>query len=704
MTSPAGADIPPASPAPLPAAEGTVRASAAPDAPTVSWTHHFDRNSLSAACIAGDSVLAVTRSDWLLRFDLKTLKPTGETFLGGPVAVFADAPGFGPLVAFADGRLFAVDPATLTLRENKEKLRLPGRPLWLGGRVAPGRKEPSLVTVCVVRGRRTYRQGDRRVVRDGGLLLVEETEGPADAPPAHLVALPAMESSGHPSAFLLDSQARLWMGADFGEWGGYAVCLNLNTGRQTDYPEFHDNVFGFCERPDGAIWAYGGLIHLGSAGGFVTPLKGGRADRGYRFPDPVFRPGQSGALDSRQTPPASPDLPITHILPEPGGNGAVVFTYGDVFTADADLRNWKHRGELVLSYRSGRPDAVGSYPAINSLMKAPGGRLLAATVGDGLVEIAGGKAASHAEPARMPAAVVDAMPVAGGLVLAGDAWDGDGFWERDGKGWKPFHREPPVRPPPGQSWESRQAMPDGRGGLLTVEASDGRDTVVTLTRWGKPGEPGRTVALMKRSVLGGWSAAFFITPDGRIWSAAGDKLYRLDGDDWREMGPAAPTGGLRVVGRIGDGWLLLPRRGGRPAHLEPSADGRSATLTALDWPGLGEVRDAVDLGGGRLLLATDAGLKTLDSAGRPQRPAEASLPHIPDDVRRLCRDGSGRLWLAGRRLWLLGSDGRPHALDALPTLTEGGVVSLVADPADPSGIAACLGPRGVLFVTTAARK
>ena len=55
-----------------------------------------------------------------------------------------------------------------------------------------------------------------------------------------------------------------------------------------------------------------------------------------------------------------PRYPITHVLPDPAGDGLLVFAYRDLFRVDSKLTDWRHLGSIELRYRWGRPDAVGS--------------------------------------------------------------------------------------------------------------------------------------------------------------------------------------------------------------------------------------------------------------------------------------------------------------------------------------------------------
>src|SRR5207253_3837690 len=109
------------------------------------------------------------------------------------------------------------------------------------------------------------------------------------------------------------------------------------------------------------------------------------------------------------------------------------------------------------------------------------------------------------------------------------------------------------------------------------------------------------------------------------------------------------------------------------------------------------ILDAISWTEGHLLLATDEGMRVYEKASGKLLPAPLPEPGRP--VKLLCRDGLGRLWLAGEGLWMLGRDGRTlHSLDSLPMMGRTEVAALASDAKHADGIVASLGERGVLFV------
>jgi hypothetical protein len=110
-----------------------------------------------------------------------------------------------------------------------------------------------------------------------------------------------------------------------------------------------------------------------------------------------------------------------------------------------------------------------------------------------------------------------------------------------------------------------------------------------------------------------------------------------------------------------------------------------------------EVHAALSLPTGGDLVATSGGLWQLDESHA--RLAETNLPQIPDGVRALGRDGSGRIWLGGSAVWVVDpNENRLREVSGIPLFPGAEVVAIAPNPDDPQGIIASLGDRGVLFI------
>jgi hypothetical protein len=218
----------------------------------------------------------------------------------------------------------------------------------------------------------------------------------SDPPSSIEFELPRLMPMGLANAFFLDGGNQLWLGGNQGEWGGWCARLDLNSDKMVPV-ERHtsEGVYGFIGLSHDQVWAYGGMMHMGVSGAFIARLDRGKFEEfegifrensqwAPRFPDP----------DEKKKPPyTGPKYPITHIVPDPGGNGLLVFAYTDLFRTDFDLKEWTRLCELNLHYTWGRPDAMGAYPAIKTVQPMGGKSkdLLCATELDGLLRISRGQ-------------------------------------------------------------------------------------------------------------------------------------------------------------------------------------------------------------------------------------------------------------------------------------------------------------------------
>jgi len=279
-------------------------------------------------------------------------------------------------------------------------------------------------------------------------------------------------------------------------------------------------------------------------------------------------------------PPRRPRDIIQRMVVEPGGKSAIVLTETDWFRVDRELKNWKHLGKLAVD----RPDRSYLRWGIRFVsahaLPAPGW-VLAATAQDGLVEFSDGKAVSHALADQFPGHIDRITTTDAGDVLEDTSYNYRG-WIRSGGKWADV---------PGPDWDYRSfATPDG-------------------AVWSTEGELPMKLQLKRRTDKG--------------WVDAGTS----DCDLWRPV----------TVSSVGKGWLL--RANEKLLRLMPQADGRMS-LTTLVLP-VGEVFDAFELAPGRVMLATEFGLKTFDAA--TGKLGETAMANFADSIRRITRDGRGRM-------------------------------------------------------------
>jgi hypothetical protein len=102
-----------------------------------------------------------------------------------------------------------------------------------------------------------------------------------------------------------------------------------------------------------------------------------------------------------------------------------------------------------------------------------------------------------------------------------------------------------------------------------------------------------------------------------------------------------------------------------------------------------EVFDAEALDEHRVLAATGAGLRILDTDSLTYAPSLIPQPHWT--VTQIARDGAGRIWLGGEGLWLLDGD-RAHDFSASRCL--GREITWMGGTSDKDAIAVSVDGRG----------
>lgn len=570
----------PAAPVEVPPATGTSSDG------SISWAWHRDLNALEQVVPAGEHLVTRTRSGDVAVFSTADLSLLGATADGSTTALAID--GSGRVVrARSDGRVGLFDPAAL--EDGAEIARLPGPVDWL----VP--KGEGWLAAATGPGR-TYRLHTLPSGRSG--------------------ALPA---GGNARLVVGDT---LWIGVDKGEWGGQVIrydLASLSTAARHDLPS---GVYGFSEGPDGAVLAFGGMLHMGMSSAFVARVDGAA-------PQTVW---ESETVMERTGTPTSPRLPISLVVP--AGDDRIVVSYGEVFRADPALKRFTYLGRSELRYNPGRPDAMGSYPASRSALWV-NGVLVLATVRDGLVRALDGTSSRVGGQLGL----VNPFRVVG---------TEDGFWvttplgertvwqHRD-NGWEELDLAPDHPTPDRQVWLRHQAATMPSGPPVVVSQTNGTPGPLVTHRGGE------TLAVETTRI---GSGQVFVTPDGSVWRNLHDALLVLEGDTWTEVGPPAAPGRIdAVVGPPAGPWLLLDRSGGlhrlhrSPVRAEPVADG---------------VRDIAACPDGELVALSDValdGVRVLD---------------LPGTV--LACDGKGRVWVASKDALWFGTGEAMHRVDGRPGL------------------------------------
>jgi hypothetical protein len=336
------------------------------------WEYYFNRNAIAGSVAVGENYVALTEAGHLLRFDRKTFALTGQLLFAHPASAVGAWRGASVAVGFAQGVVSALDGETLTLTPLDT---VPGRPVWLG------RGPEAQLVIVYARNDAPERAGSPPLARH----YLRVAGSKAD------IALPLA------TTFFIDSASRLWLGSDHGEWGGDIHVVDLERSNVADVPDGGRNVYGFAEPKPGEVWAHGGMVHMGMYQSYVTRLTP-KPSRTALFETSEFLLLRN-AKNERWLAAPHPHSPIVKIVQlEP--EKLLLVGYGEVFETDTTLKNFRLVAKPVLHVSPGRPDAVGSYPAVRAT-HVEGDGIVLATAREGYVALTNGTLSPHALPNQM---------------------------------------------------------------------------------------------------------------------------------------------------------------------------------------------------------------------------------------------------------------------------------------------------------------
>jgi hypothetical protein len=657
--------------------------------PKLGIEYHFDRNAISDSRLLAGQLLGLTASGNLVTLDAETFAARNERVLHRRATCLGPADQNHAVVGIANGSVIRVSGQDLAVELIGQ---VPGVPRWIGRR-----KQGGTLVIAY--------QAERQ---PGNCVLVSD-EGQGRT----------YDVGARPALFL-DSKDRLWIaGAD------KVRSIDLAAAVQKDHPlrPGWPGVRGFVELADGDIWAFGGRDASSTMPSFVARLSG---DGKFA----LLYPGSGKRRSSSE-----PGSAITHIVEDREADRILVVSSGNVVASDRTLSSWKSLDVMAAAGRE--PDAFLAQGQAHLSKQG----LLLNLVRGGIMEVTADYARRHVlagqNPVLRPSEIVR---LADGMAIYGDG--GPIFYSK-GR-WHPL--PDPIMPPSelvglgrsgekDRSWVATTTIPvEGLTSYVVTKAGPPRHYIghihglrdVFLTaRW-----DGAVLTVLGREDLPIEPDDTFVTPDKQLWNVDDQALWNFHGGRWRTVMRLAPeaAGAHRSVGQIDStearAGLAFRSAIGEPLHFAPSTtppfyglprNSASWSLVRLDSNEAGGIplideipvkvdgrrlllRDLTIWGRNRdqLLLATDRGLCAFSmkygncDAIRPEG--------LAGDVSLFMRDGTKRLWLGGRGLWVLRHDQRVDVVHpSIPMLADTQVVALAESPDGRLVIAT--DDRGTLFLT-----
>ena len=659
-----------------------------PEPPKLGIEYHFDRNAIVDSRLLGGQILGLVASGNLVAFDAETFKVRGEKVLRRRATCLGPTDKTHVLAGISNGSIVRVNISDLGIEAVTD---VPGQPQWIGKRAKDG--------ALVIAYRSATGSGDGVLVWDDGLGRTY--------------------SLGAGSVLFLDSKDRLWFAS-----GGTVHFLDLATSarKEVAWKGGWSGLRGFAELSDGQIWAFGGSDRSGEMASYVVRLLPGQK--------PVLLYGAGGKRPVQ----AAPSAPITHVLEESDPRRVLVVSHDGTFVSDANLSNWQPLDAMVAGHRENDTAfALGQ-------AHIAGHRVLVTLARGGFMEFTAEFTRRHfldgQDSVFRPSAIV--------RLTSGMSFYGEGgplFYK--GGGWHPL--PDPIMPPAelmglprsGEKerlWVAMTTIPiEGEVSYVIAKAGPPRNYVghihglrdVFLTaRW-----DGKVLTVLGREELPIEPDDTFATPDRQLWNVDDQGLWSFSGGHWHMVMRAGPTdaGGGTAGGRgsaTERGHGHLGSSIGEPLHFaEANASpfyglptGMSSwALVRLDSNEAGGVplidevpvkvdsrrlllRDLTLLGNRKeeLLLATDHGLCVFNVKWGN---CELLKPEgLGDEVSLFMRDGTKRLWLGGRGLWVLRDQKHVDEVhSAIPMLADTRVLALAEAP--DGRLVIGLEDRGAIFLT-----
>jgi hypothetical protein len=670
-----------------------------PAPPTLGIEYHYDRNAIVDSRAFDKRIVGLTASGNLLAFDSDSFALRQEMVLHRRATCLGPADATHLFAGIFNGSIVRVSASNLALEHVAD---VPGVPLWIGRRA-----------------------------QAGALVVAYQTEpGPGESV---LVRLVQDEGQGHTydvgvkPVLFLDSRDRLWIAS-----GEKVQRLELATSTRAYVPikSGWAGVRGFAELSSGQVWAFGGTGGTGDRGdmrAFVARVSPGtQAD--ILFPGTRRRPDQE----------SGPTTPITHILESKDPPRLLVVSHDGVAVSDTGLGTFKPFDIMGSGHRDqDAEDAIVPMGQAHLL----GQRIVLALERNGFLEVTADFTRRHRLDGQntvfRPSQIV---PLDSGVASYG--YGGPLFYSAGS--WHPLPEA--IMPPAELTGASRPGEKDRQWAAVTTIPIEGGTSYVIA----KAGTPrhylGHLHGLRDVFLTARWDGSVlkvigredlpiepddtFATPDKELWNVDDQGLWSFSGGHWHLVmrfssenpgvggrpGASTPaTGSTLSALRSGIGERLHFRESlSSPFYGLPSA-ASSWALIRLDsneaggMPLIDEV--PVNLAGRRLLLrdlsawgvekdelllATDHGLCIFNAKWGT---CDLMKPEgLDGEVGLFMRDGTKRLWLGGRGLWVLRDRKQADAMHpAIPMLADTHVVALAEAP--DGRLVIGTEDRGTIFVT-----
>jgi hypothetical protein len=688
------------------------------------FAYYFDHNALMDGVLAGKSLFALAGSGNLIRFDSESLQLTGQTIVPGRATTIALGIHGDVLVGTQDGHIYRVNRASLGLDRIAS---FKGRIAWLGtgkskvdsnGRiVAVVDNSPDILPWPGEADKAYESRGRAAAIKEPNPYYVIILENGK----TRSLPLPPISNFPFPGYFLLDSQNRLWLGADNGEWGGECAYMNLHSGRIHKLHSGMSGVLGFIRTADERILVYGGTSHMGMYSGYIAEIKNGdlsplvnvehddwQTSSSGKLPEPIAQ-----AIKSATHPDTMPNSPIDLVMTDQPAQGFWVVSAHTLYHADDHFNQWEKVAYLGGRWEGGRRLSVGNTPTVKRLITDPErpDRLIAIMGRDGLERVTGAKVEALQFAGQLEASVIDIWNTSLGTVLLGsDNWNGGHApWLLKDDQWHRFSLFPDRPPSDGAEWYFAEPFGNDGSRLSAFTHNNlvpGKAFMVQLDETGAA------------KVIDSWNGddsqfetTFLTASDGTMLKASEKQLYIRQQGIWKKAGISQldfpmdrkfVMEGRKLVflGKVSHfDYFLDAELGDIYQLMRPQESGGEYSLVHAAYKGHetpAGIFDAAPDHDGWVLLSTAHGLLQFNLESGQKK--LISTPNINEEIKTLCRDNQGRLWAAGDLLYISSDEGRHWEQVKLPMLTRTYTKRIRPNPANPRQMILTLEDMGVVTI------
>jgi hypothetical protein len=685
------------------------------------FRYYFNHNGVKDCVRVGHSLIALTESGNLIRFDSDTLDMEGQAIIPGRgTSIAPDSDRV--LLGTEDGKIYGVDPASLTL---KAVTTVKGRVVWLTSAESGDTQSNQIVAVVdnypevLPLPGEPFKDYDARSARLEGIVTRPYFVAVYANGKVRVLPFQLGKNFSIPNSYFLDGSNRLWLGTDKGEWGGECSYMDLGTGKVHAVAGDIAGILGFLRSTDGRLFAYGGTSHLGMHTGYIAQITNERLENVSQFesndwkqPVPEKTQQVVSQLKKAQTQVASPDdkpqAPIDLMVENTDKAGFWIVSAHTLYRTDSRLSEWRKVLDLGGRWYGGRRYSVGNTPTVNRVIadKLKPDNLIVVMGRDGLERVSSDRVEHLPFVGELESSVIEIWKTSIGAVLLADDSDHTA-WRAADDGWQQMRWFPNRKPSDeGASWYEAEPFGDDGDGIIAFSSdniSPGERDIVKLRT---PGTAEITESWRDSSSR--WDSSFLRASDGHLLRISGSKVEIREASSWRETGESKlPDSDERKRVLIGRRYISLGEADqseifldvelGELDKLTRTADGQYV-FCSLSYKGRAVptgVFDAVVDNDGWVLLATAQGLFRFRLEDGQSKPIAS--PSLGEQIKSVCRDQHGRLWVAGKRLYISTDEGKRWNSVELPMLSDTYSKRVRPNPMAP-GLIVALHDRGVVFL------